>query len=58
MSKKTTIRRPATPAGPLGHGYCWEQHPNRGLRCNQPIGHKAKGVEHLHPYVNPPLRWR
>ncbi|MFF7837527.1 hypothetical protein ACFZC6_01635 [Streptomyces ossamyceticus] len=56
MSKKTTTPRPAQ-AGPLGHGYCWEQHPVHGVHCTQPAGHEAKGVEHLHPYVNPPLRW-
>jgi hypothetical protein len=39
MSKKT-LPRP-TPTGPLGHGYCWKTHPNRGVHCTQPIGHEA-----------------
>jgi len=56
MSKKT-LPRP-TPAGPLGHGYCWKTHPQHGVHCTQPIGHEAKGVEHLYPYVRPEIRWR
>lgn len=56
MSTAKTPSRPAQ-ASPLGHGYCWQEHPTRGKRCTQPAGHKAKGVEHLHPYTSPPLRW-
>lgn len=47
-----------TPAGPNGHGYCWEEHPRIGVHCTQPIGHERLGVEHLYPYTDPPIRWK
>lgn len=58
MSVKNTTPRPASPPGPLGHGYCWKVHPRWGVHCTQPIGHEAKDVEHLYPYVRPGIRWR
>lgn len=57
-STRKAPSRPAIPAGPLGHGYCWKTHPRHGVHCTQPIGHEAKGVEHLYPYVRPEIRWR
>lgn len=54
MSKKPTPR-PATPAGPLGHGYCWKAHPVSGVQCTLPTGHQGL---HLYPYVRPWIEWR
>lgn len=60
MSKKPSARPAREPynAGPNGHGYCWKVHPTEGVRCTQPIGHEKQGVEHIHPYVRPAIRWR
>ncbi|MEU1272947.1 hypothetical protein [Streptomyces sp. NPDC005799] len=40
------------PTGPRGHGYCWVEHPGKGVHCTEPIGHppgKSDGG-HWHPY--------
>ncbi|MEV8031373.1 hypothetical protein [Streptomyces sp. NPDC086182] len=41
MSTKTLPRG-------LMSGYCWSEHPSRGLHCCLPMGHAGK---HYHPYT-------
>lgn len=57
MKHTATAAREPYKAGPNGHGYCWAEHPQHGVHCTQPIGHKKDGVEHLYPYVRPAIRW-
>lgn len=61
MSQKTPPPRPATlsaPPNPLGHNYCWAEHPKWGGRCTEPRGHRWQGTAHHDPYASPPLTWR
>lgn len=60
MRKKTLPRPAALPAAPnpLGHGYCWAEHPEFGVRCTNPRGHEQQGVDHLDPYSTPPVTWK
>lgn len=59
MPKPGIIPARDIPPGPRGlGGYCWVKDPHTKLHCCQPVGHEGQGVEHLHPYVTPPVRWR
>jgi hypothetical protein len=57
VSTRKPAPGPTYPSGPRGHNYCWKQDPKTGVRCCQPAGHEEDGVEHLHPYVTPNVRW-
>lgn len=58
-----TWKRPAgiipakdIPPGPRGlGGYCWAEHPTKGVHCCEPVGHEERYPEHWHPYTR--TRW-